>query len=747
MNKFAQNLIQVVNELQDKLKDSLEFDLPQIVVIGGQSSGKSSVLESIVGRDFLPRGTGIVTRRPLVLQLIADKDITEDFGEFSHSPGNQFCDFNDIRAEIIAETNREVPAECAISPKPIGLKIYSSKVLDLTLVDLPGMTRVAVGSQPWDIESQIEKMILDYISGENCLILAVTPANQDLATSDALKLANKVDPEGDRTIGVLTKLDLMDSGTDARNILIGHHAIKLKRGFHGVVNRSQKDIDGKKDIKKALLDEHKFFVEHPAYSSMAKRMGINHLQQFLQTELFAHIAVRLPPLKAKTEFKLNQVNEYLKKIEFPEDSMEKERLLAQTIESFRNHFKSSMGGSVWRVDVNDLSCGAIINVLMNDTFPKEIELLFYDEKRLSRKIATAIQNSFGTRLGVFIPDAAFTSCVDPLIELFVKPAITCVDWVTDEITKTIRKCLDDINCFPNLKKVFADLTLDFVRESNQKCKQMVDHLIQTERCYPNTLHEDFVEMIGDGKTTPIAPPQLYPQTPQQKAQNLKSDWISYKKNDLWFVLKDTTLYWFKDEKQNGKKGSIDLKGCQMTFKDAKSTKLVLILPKSYRISNQFMLTFNTRQALDKWWYWLAEVGVAVAANQVIIKSIDWDLKYDESFESGSQLNVNCVTQDLTFPDVMNTQVDEVKRYLHTYFVILKKTFKDRLPKLCQLELINVTSKFIRTELQVRIRDQFSTIDEIIGEDPDKELRIELLNNKKEYTEAIVIMEKYSKMRL
>ncbi|CAG2121643.1 unnamed protein product, partial [Medioppia subpectinata] len=163
MPEFAANLIQVVNELQDKLRENVVLDLPQIVVIGGQSSGKSSVLESIVGRDFLPRGSGIVTRRPLVLQLICDKNITKPFGEFLHSPGKRFESFKEIRDEITAETDREVKESRGISSKPINLKIYSPDVLDLTLVDLPGMTRVAVGNQPKDIEVLIENMVLEYI--------------------------------------------------------------------------------------------------------------------------------------------------------------------------------------------------------------------------------------------------------------------------------------------------------------------------------------------------------------------------------------------------------------------------------------------------------------------------------------------------------------------------------------------------------------------------------------------------------
>lgn len=102
-------------------------------------------------------------------------------------------------------------------------------MLNLTLIDLPGMTKVPVGDQPPDIEHQIRDMILTYISRETCLILAVTPANSDLATSDALKLARETDPQGLRTIGVLTKLDLMDEGTDARDIL-ENRVFPLRRG-------------------------------------------------------------------------------------------------------------------------------------------------------------------------------------------------------------------------------------------------------------------------------------------------------------------------------------------------------------------------------------------------------------------------------------------------------------------------------------------------------------------------------------
>lgn len=114
-----EQLIPIASKLQDvlgALGQTTSLDLPQIVVVGGQSSGKSSVLESLVGRSFLPRGTGIVTRRPLILQLYntarpqkgdetqpAHEGSSREYGIFLHQGENKrYYDFNDIRKEIVA---------------------------------------------------------------------------------------------------------------------------------------------------------------------------------------------------------------------------------------------------------------------------------------------------------------------------------------------------------------------------------------------------------------------------------------------------------------------------------------------------------------------------------------------------------------------------------------------------------------------------------------------------------------------
>lgn len=251
----------------------------------------------------LPRGTGIVTRRPLILQLInrtplpkaqvngvadpstkmesTDKESNiEEWGEFLHIPGQKFHDFNKIRDEIVKETDSKTGRNAGISPAPINLRIYSPNVLTLTLVDLPGLTKVPVGDQPRDIERQIREMVLKQITKPNAIVLAVTAANTDLANSDGLKLAREVDPEGQRTIGVLTKVDLMDEGTDVVDILAGR-IVPLRLGYVPVVNRGQRDIENKKAISVALDNERNYFENHRAYRNKASYCGTPYLARKL----------------------------------------------------------------------------------------------------------------------------------------------------------------------------------------------------------------------------------------------------------------------------------------------------------------------------------------------------------------------------------------------------------------------------------------------------------------------------------
>lgn len=142
-----------------------------------------------------------------------------------------------MKEEIESDTERVAGRNKDVSHVPILLKIYSKNVVDLALVDLPGITKVPTGDQPFDIENKISDLVMKYITPKTSIIMAVTAANQDLANSDALKFARRVDYAGERTVGVITKIDLMDEGTNALDLLSGK-VYPLRLGYVGVVCRS-----------------------------------------------------------------------------------------------------------------------------------------------------------------------------------------------------------------------------------------------------------------------------------------------------------------------------------------------------------------------------------------------------------------------------------------------------------------------------------------------------------------------------
>lgn len=196
------------------------------------------------------------------------------------------------------DTDRVCGRNKDISSAPIIVKVYSRNVVDLTLVDLPGMTKIPTGDQPMDIERKILDLCYQFVTPKTAIIMAVSPANQDLANSDALKLARKVDPYGERTIGVLTKIDLMDDGTNCLDVIQGK-VYPLKLGYIGVVCRSQKDILSGKPIKEALAAEENFFRTSNIYAPLASRLGTSYLCKNLNVIIVKHIKRCLPIIRSK----------------------------------------------------------------------------------------------------------------------------------------------------------------------------------------------------------------------------------------------------------------------------------------------------------------------------------------------------------------------------------------------------------------------------------------------------------------
>uniref|UniRef100_A0A8C2XE44 Interferon-induced GTP-binding protein Mx n=1 Tax=Cyclopterus lumpus TaxID=8103 RepID=A0A8C2XE44_CYCLU len=571
-NRGMEDLIPLVNKLQDafsSIGQACNLDLPQIAVVGGQSAGKSSVLENFVGRDFLPRGSGIVTRRPLVLQLIS---ATAEWAEFLHCKGKKFTDFDEVRQEIEGETDRVTGANKGISPVPINLRVYSPHVLNLTLIDLPGITKVPVGDQPADIEQQIRDMIMQFITRESCLILAVTPANCDLANSDALKLAKDVDPQGLRTIGVITKLDLMDEGTDAREIL-ENKLLPLRRGYIGVVNRSQKDIDGKKDIKAAMEAERKFFLSHSSYRHMAEKMGTPRLQRVLNEQLTNHIRDTLPAFRSKLQSQLLALDKEAEEYRGyrPDDPSRKTKQLLQMVQQFSVDFEKRIEGSGDQVDTVELSGGAKINRIFHERFPFELVKMECDEKEMRREISYAIKNIHGIRTGLFTPDMAFEAIVKKQVVKLKGPCVKCVDMVIQELINTVRQCSNKLESFPMLREETERIVTCHIRDRESRAKDQVLLLIDIQLSYINTNHEDFIGFANQSSV-------------------IRKGWLTINNisimkggaKEYWFVLTAESFSWFKDDEEKEKKYMLPLDNLK-----------VRDVEKSFMSSKHIFCIFNT----------------------------------------------------------------------------------------------------------------------------------------------------------
>nr|XP_005168137.1 dynamin 1a isoform X6 [Danio rerio] len=698
-NRGMEDLIPLVNRMQDAFSaigQNANLDLPQIAVVGGQSAGKSSVLENFVGKDFLPRGSGIVTRRPLVLQLI---NCPTEYAEFLHCKGKKFTDFDEVRQEIEAETDRVTGQNKGISPVPINLRVYSPNVLNLTLVDLPGMTKVPVGDQPADIEHQIKDMLMQFVTKENCLLLAVSPANSDLANSDALKIAKEVDPQGLRTIGVITKLDLMDEGTDARDIL-ENKLLPLRRGYIGVVNRSQKDIDGKKDINAAMAAERKFFLSHPSYRHLADRMGTPYLQKTLNQQLTNHIRDTLPGLRAKLQSQLlsieKEVEEY--KNFRPDDPSRKTKALLQMVQQFSVDFEKRIEGSGDQIDTYELSGGARINRIFHERFPFELVKMEFDEKELRKEISYAIKNIHGIRTGLFTPDMAFETIVKRQIGKIKEPCQKCVDMVISELVNTVRQCTKKLAQYPMLREEMERIVTQHIRDRESRTKNQVLLLIDIELAYMNTNHEDFIGFANAQQRSSQIKKKAAGN--QDEIMVIRKGWLTINNigimkggaKEYWFVLTAESLSWYKDDEEKEKKYMLQVDN--LKFRDVEkgfmSSKHIFALFNTeqrnvYKDYRQLELACESQEEVDGWKASFLRAGVY--PERVVEKE-----KNDAGEENGSDGFMHSMDPQL------ERQVETIRNLVDSYMAIVNKTVRDLIPKTIMHLMINNTKEYINAEL-------------------------------------------------
>ncbi|TFY78170.1 hypothetical protein EWM64_g5839 [Hericium alpestre] len=350
--------------------------LPSIVVIGSQSSGKSSVLEAIVGHEFLPKGNNMVTRRPIELTLIHTPANGTDAVEYGEFPGlglGKITDYAYIQ-KTLTDLNLAVPSTDAISNEPIDLRIYSPHVPDLTLIDLPGYVQIASLDQPETLKEKITALCEKYIREPN-IILAVCAADVDLANSPALRASRKVDPLGLRTIGVITKMDLVPPDQGA-TILSGNR-YPLHLGYVGVVCKPSGKKGRKETIEVVARRGDDYFRSNREqfYGTGHLMVGTDTLRRRLMEVLESSMASSLHGITNAVQLELEEA-QYQFKVQYNDRRISPESYVAETVDALKARFKE------FTAQFRKPAVREKLKGMLDERVMDVLEQLYWSDKRL-----------------------------------------------------------------------------------------------------------------------------------------------------------------------------------------------------------------------------------------------------------------------------------------------------------------------------------------------------------------------------
>jgi dynamin 1-like protein len=508
-------ILKIASILNSTYIDNHLIDLPKLVVVGTQSSGKSSLLNSLIGMDILPVGKSMTTRTPLHLELIQSSNENRiEFGCYSNYnwitekkilitfPNITIECKEQIRSEIENQTTIKAGNGLNISINPIHIKIYATNVPNLSLIDLPGLTSVAITDkgQPKDIKDQIINLVSTYIKQQNTIILAIISARPDIEADMAMELVKSTDPKGERTIGILTKLDLMNEDSDVSIYLDNNVCsdLKLKYGYFGIRNRSNQS----QTIQEALNMEKAYFSNHSVYKNekYKSRLGITVLSNSLSHILINNIKACLPKvlndINKKLEDTSNELNELGSSI--PTNKEMRLTILNGLISQYIKVYIHAIEyrGSTFQTG-RLIKEGFDVYRKYIDTFNPFIE---YDDQYIIGilKCYDGLHMSFPYLPIEILENTLKDAKMRPIFKLF-EPSQKCLQETLEILNNLNQTILEDqpISKYPNLIKLLNNLVLNEVLLPRfQKTELKIKELIEQEESYIWTDDKNFLQIIA-----------------------------------------------------------------------------------------------------------------------------------------------------------------------------------------------------------------------------------------------------------
>lgn len=362
--------------------------------------------------------------------------------------------------------------------------------------------------------------------------MAISPANQDIATSDAIKLAREVDPSGERTFGVITKLDLMDQGTNALDVLEGR-AYKLQHPWVGVVNRSQADINKSVDMMAARRKEQEYFETSPEYGHLAHKMGAEYLAKLLSKHLETVIRQRIPSIIALINKTIDELNAELDRIGRPigADGGAQLYTILEMCRAFDRIFREHLDGG--------RPGGDRIYGVFDHQLPAALKKLPFDRHLSTSNVKKVISEADGYQPHLIAPEQGYRRLIDGSLGFFKGPAEASVDAVHSILKELVRKSLaetQELKRFPSLQADIAAAANDALDRFRDESRKTVSRLVEMESSYLT------VEFFRKLQTEPEKLPANQAQAKEQAKEQAASNVDRYSDNHLRRIGSNVSAY-------------------------------------------------------------------------------------------------------------------------------------------------------------------------------------------------------------
>ncbi|KAG9458235.1 hypothetical protein H6P81_002743 [Aristolochia fimbriata] len=489
-NDRIRPLLDAVDRLRHLQVTKEGIPLPTIVVVGDQSSGKSSVLESLAGIS-LPRGQGICTRVPLIMRLQNHSCPTPELyleynGNVEKTSETKITDDITAATDVIAGNGK------GISHTPLTLVVKKRGVPDLTMVDLPGITRVPVHGQPEDIYEQVSNIIMDFIKPEESIILNVLSATVDFPTCESIRMSQRVDRTGERTLAVVTKADKAPEGLLEK---VTADDVNIGLGYVCVRNRV-----GDETYEEARTEEATLFRSHPLLSKIDKSIvGVPVLAQKLVQIQATSIARCLPDIVKQINLKLTQNLEALNGMpRTPETMAEAMTVFMQILGNAKESLRKILVRGEYDEFPDDMKmhCRARLAEMLDD-YAKQLAKSVDKERSTQDFLMDEIEvlmEAKGIGLPNFVPRSAFLTILQRKVDSVAHTPVDFVERIWTYIEEVIVRVLDKhSDAYPQLLSSTRRVAQSLIVKLRLRSCERVTEIVEMEKLADYTSNKEYME--------------------------------------------------------------------------------------------------------------------------------------------------------------------------------------------------------------------------------------------------------------